>query len=179
VPHSMYQASVPALVHALNALSAILDKGAAHAKDKGIDPAELINARLAPDMFPLSRQVQIASDNAKGIAARLAGREIPKYEDTESTFEELKARIAKTIAFIKSVPASEIDGGEERQVALSTGGQPRTFTAQNYLVYFALPNFYFHVTTAYDILRHKGVPLGKPDYIGGLKTVTPRSSSAA
>jgi hypothetical protein len=171
----MYQASVPAFVHALNALSKILDKGAAYAKEKGSDPAELINARLAPDMFPLSRQVQIAADNAKGATARLAGREIPKFEDTESTFAELKARIAKTLDFIQSVKASEIDGSEERQVVLRAGGEERTFTGQNYLAFYALPNFYFHVTTAYDILRHKGVPLGKPDYIGVYKTISSQS----
>jgi hypothetical protein len=167
----MYQASVPAFVHALRALSNILDKGAAYAREQGIDAAELINARLASDMFPLSRQVQIASDNAKGACARLAGREIPKYEDTESTFDELKARIAKTIAFIEGIKPAEIDGAEERQVALRAGGQDRVFTGQNYLTFYALPNFYFHVTTAYDILRHKGVPLGKPDYIGAYKTI--------
>jgi hypothetical protein len=167
----MYQASVPAFQHALKALSGLLDKGAAFAKEKNIDPAELINARLAPDMFPLSRQVQIASDNAKGATARLAGREIPKYEDTETTFDELKARIAKTIAFLEGIKASEIDGSEERKVTLRAGGQDRAFTGQNYLTFYALPNFYFHVTTAYDILRHKGVPLGKPDYIGGYKTL--------
>ena len=166
MPLSMYQASVPALVQMLKALSNVLDKGAAFAKEQGIDPAELINARLAPDMFPLSRQVQIASDNAKGTVARLAGREIPRYEDTETTFDELKARIAKTVAFVESVPASEIDGSEERQIVLKTGGREITFTGQRYLVHQALPNFYFHVTTAYDILRHKGVPLGKPDYLG-------------
>lgn len=162
----MYQASVPALVQMLKALSNVLEKGAVFAREHGIDPAELINARLAPDMIPLSGQVQIASDNAKGMVARLAGREVPRYEDTETTFDELKARIAKTVAFVESVPASEIDGSEERQVVLKTGGREITFTGRRYLVHQALPNFYFHVTTAYDILRHKGVPIGKLDYLG-------------
>ena len=163
---SMYQASVPAFLHMLKALSAVLDKGAAHAGATGIDPAELIKARLAPDMLPLSSQVQIASDNAKGATGRLSGREIPKFEDFESTFDELKARIAKTVDFISSVGAGEIDGSEEKEIVLTIGGNPMTFTGQSYLINFALPNFYFHVTTAYDILRHKGVPIGKRDYMG-------------
>ena len=163
---SMHQASVPVLAQMLKALSNVLDKGAAHAREKGIDPAELFNARLAADMFPLVRQVQIASDNAKGIAARLAGRDLPRYEDTEATFDELKARIAKTVAFIESIPAAEIDGSEERQIVLKTGGQERTFAGHRYLMHQGLPNFFFHVTTAYDILRHNGVPLGKQDYLG-------------
>ena len=117
-------------------------------------------------MLPLSSQVQIASDNAKGATGRLSGREIPKFEDSESTFDELKARIAKTVDFISSVGAGEIDGSEEKEIVLTIGGNPMTFTGQSYLVNFALPNFYFHVTTAYDILRHKGVPIGKRDYMG-------------
>jgi hypothetical protein len=163
----MFQASVPIFLRQLNALSAILDKAAGHARETGIDPSELINARLAPDMFPLSRQVQIATDHAKGAAARLSRREVPKYDDTESTFDQLKARIAKTIDFVKSVPAAEFEGAESRGVTLTIGGQPRSFSGEHYLVHFALPNFFFHVTTAYDILRHKGVPLGKRDFIGG------------
>jgi uncharacterized protein len=163
----MYQASVPAFLQTLGALSAIIDKAVAHAKEKGIDPAELVDARLAPDMFPFSRQIQIATDNAKGAAARLAGREVPKYEDTESTFDELKARLAKTIDFVKSVPAAAIDGSEEREIKLTLGGQERSFTGQRYLVHHVMPNFYFHATTAYEILRHKGVALGKRDYMGG------------
>jgi hypothetical protein len=162
----MYQASVPAVLQMLNALSAILDKAAAHAKEKGIAASEFIEARLAPDMLPFVSQVRIATDHAKGMTARLAGRDVPKYEDTESTFDELKARIAKTIAFVKSVPASEIDGSEEREVTLTLRSGPISFTGQRYLVHFALPNFYFHVTTAYDILRHKGVEIGKRDFLG-------------
>jgi hypothetical protein len=162
----MFQASVPAVLQMLNALSAILDKAAAHANAKGIAASELIEARLAPDMLPLVSQVRIASDHAKGMAARLSGREIPKYEDNETTFEELKARIAKTIAFVNSIPASEIDGSEEREVTITLRSGPLAFTGQRYLVHFALPNFYFHVTTAYDILRHKGLQIGKRDFLG-------------
>jgi len=166
MPLSMYQASVPAVLQMLNALSANLDKAAEHAKATGIDPSELTNARLAPDMFPLTRQVQIATDHAKGMAARLSGRENPKYEDNESTLDELKARIAKTIAFVQSVPQSEIDGSEAKEVMITPGGQPRTLSGERYLLQNALPNFFFHVTTAYDILRHKGVNVGKRDYLG-------------
>jgi uncharacterized protein len=168
MPLSMYQASVPVFLQMLTSLSAILDKAAQHAGAHGSNPAEFITARLAPDMFPLSRQVQIATDHAKGAAARLAGREIPKFEDTESTFDELKARIAKVMDFISSVEVSEIDGSEEREITLNIAGQPRTYAGQHYLLHSALPNFYFHVTTAYDILRHKGVPLGKRDFTGAV-----------
>ena len=162
----MYQASVPVFLQMLTALSAILDKAAEHARTNGTDPAELVNARLAPDMFPLARQVQIATDHAKGAAARLSGREIPKFEDNEATFEELKARIAKTLDFVSSVEVGEIDSSGDTEITLNIGGQPRTFTGQRYLLHSALPNFFFHVTTAYDILRAKGVPLGKRDYMG-------------
>lgn len=166
MPLSMSQASVPVFQHMLKALSTILDKAAAHAKETGADPDTLLSARLAPDMFPLTRQVQIATDHAKGASARLSGRENPKFEDDETTFEALKARIAKTLAFVASVPASEIDGSETREVTLTIGGKPMTLTGQQYLLHFAMPNFYFHVTTAYDILRHKGVAIGKGDFMG-------------
>ena len=168
MPISMYQASVPVFQRTLNALSAILDKAVAHALQERIDAATLLTARLAPDMLPFTSQVQIATDHAKGVAARLAGREVPKYPDTEKTFDELKTRIAKTLDFIGSVPAAEIDGSEEREIALTIGGNPRTFKGQPYLLHFALPNFYFHVTTAYDLLRHNGVRIGKRDFIGGV-----------
>jgi hypothetical protein len=168
MPLSMSQLTIPAITQMLNSLSALVDKAAACCRDKGMDPADMMGARLAPDMFPFARQVQLATDHAKGMTARLAGREVPKYEDNEATFEELKARIAKTLAFVRSVPASEIDGSEAREVTLNVGGKPRTFVGQPYLVHFALPNFYFHVTTAYDILRNKGVEIGKRDFIGGL-----------
>jgi len=164
---SMYRASVPVFMQMLPALSGVLDKAAAFASAKKIDPSVLINARLAPDMFPLSRQVQIATDFAKGTAARLAGQEPPKYADTETTVEELKARIAKTVAYIKEFKPAQIDGSEERDISITLGGQPRSFKGENYLVGFALPNFYFHVTSAYAILRHNGVEIGKGDYMRG------------
>jgi uncharacterized protein len=163
---SMSQASLPIFTQQLTALSAVIDKAAAYCQAKGVNPKELTDARLAPDMFPFARQVQLATDHAKGASARLSGRENPKFEDTEQTFDELKARIAKTLAFVKSVPAGDIDGSEEKDVNLTVGGQPRTLKGQRYLVHNALPNFFFHVTTAYDILRHKGVEIGKRDYMG-------------
>ena len=166
MPLSMYQASVPAFIWMLNNLSAILDKAAAFAEAKKIDPTVLVNARLAPDMFPLSRQVQIATDLVKGCAPRLAGAEVPSYADTESTIPELKARIAKTIAFLKSFSAAQIDGSEARKVTLKLGGKDVTFEGKPYLFEFVIPNFYFHVTTAYAILRHNGVDIGKYDYLG-------------
>jgi uncharacterized protein len=162
----MSEASQAVFLQMLNALSANLDKAAAHAKAKGIDPSELVNARLAPDMFPLARQVQIATDHAKGATARLSGRENPKYEDNEATFDELKARIAKTLVFVKSVPASEIDGSGDKDVTIPVRGEPRTMKGHHYLLHSALPNFFFHVTTAYDILRHNGVEVGKRDFLG-------------
>lgn len=164
----MYQASVPVLVHMLENLSKILDKGFAHAEAKKIAPAVFVNARLSPDMYPLSRQIQIATDMAKGCAARLAGIEVPSYEDNETTFADLQARIAKTIAFLQSVKADQIIGSEERIVTLTLRGKEVVFAGQPYLLNFVLPNFYFHVTTAYDILRHNGVELGKPDFIGSI-----------
>ena len=163
---SMYQASAPRFVNMLTNLSAILDKAQAHAEAKKIEPAALTGYRLFPDMFPLTRQVQIACDTAKGAVARLAGVEIPKHEDTEQTFPELKARIAKTVAFIQTVKAKQIDGTEEKAIILKIGGQKIRFKGMQYLLGFAHPNFYFHVTTAYDILRHNGVDVGKRDYIG-------------
>jgi uncharacterized protein len=164
----MYQASAPRFVNMLNNLSALLDKAQAHCEAKKIDPAALTAFRLYPDMFPLSRQVQIACDAAKGAVARLAGVDIPKHDDTEQTFAELKTRIAKTVAFIESVPAARIDGSEERAVTLKLRGQDTTFKGAPYLLGFAWPNFYFHVTTAYNILRHNGVEVGKRDFLGSL-----------
>lgn len=163
---SMYQASIPVFVRMLGNLSAILEKGGAFAGARKVDPSVLVNARLAPDMLPLSRQVQIASDGAKGCAARLAGVEVPSYPDTETTFPELEARIAKTLDFLKSIAASQIDGSEERPISLKFGGTPISFRGQDYLLTFALPHVLFHVTTAYNILRHNGVELGKMDYLG-------------
>lgn len=163
---TMYQASVPLFVRMLGNLSKILDKAQAHADAKKIDPSIFVNARLAPDMYPLSRQVQIATDMAKGCAARLAGLEVPSYQDNEATFAELQARIAKTVAFLESVTAEKIIGSEEKKVTLKLRGKDVDFIGQPYLLHFVLPNFYFHVTTAYDILRHNGVELGKMDYVG-------------
>lgn len=163
---SMYQASAPRFVNTLKNLAAILDKAQAHCEARKIDPLVLSAARLYPDMFALARQVQIACDNAKGAAARLAGVEVPKHEDSEQTFAELKARIAKTIAFIETLKPAQIDGSEDRDIALKLGAREVQWKGMQYLLGFALPNFYFHVVTAYDILRHNGVELAKRDYIG-------------
>ncbi|TXH39228.1 MAG: DUF1993 domain-containing protein [Rhodospirillaceae bacterium] len=165
---SMYQASVPVLVRQLTNLAAILKKAEDHAEAKKIDPSVFINARLAPDMFALARQVQIASDTAKGCAARLAGVEVPSYADTETTFAELQARISKTLDFLKGIKAEQIDGSEDREVVLKMRSGDVTFRGQPYLLDFALPNLYFHVTTVYAILRHNGVEIGKMDYLGGI-----------
>ena len=163
---SMHQASVPVFVRMLNNLSAILKTAEAHAEAKKIEPSVLINDRLAPDMHPLSRQIQIATDGAKGCVARLAGIDIPSYPDTETTFAELQERLAKTIAFLTSVPAEKIDGSEDRTITLKVGGKDLNFPGSAYLLNFALPNFFFHVTATYLILRHNGVQLGKTDYLG-------------
>jgi uncharacterized protein len=163
---SMYQASVPPFLQMLSSLSAILDKAEAHAEARKIEPAVLLNTRLIPDMFPLIRQVQLASDFAKGAAGRLAGVELPKFPDTETNFAELKARIAKTIDFLVGLTPAQIDGSESREITIPIAGQPHSFTGQNYLVKFALPNFYFHHATAYAILRQSGVELGKRDFLG-------------
>jgi uncharacterized protein len=163
---SMYQASAPRFAHALRNLSAILDKAQAWSDAKKIDPAVAGGLRLIADMFPLSRQVQIACDTAKGAVARLAGVEIPKHEDTEKTIPELKARIAKTLDFIESAPAAKLDGSEEREVVLKMRAGDVKFNGLQYLLGHAYPNFYFHCTTAYDILRANGVELGKKDFIG-------------
>lgn len=162
---SMYKASVPLFQQLLLCLSAVLDKAAAYAAAKKIEPAVLLNARLYPDMFPLTRQIQIASDFAKGSVARLAGQEPPKYEDNETSFDDLKARIAKTLAFVGEFKPSQIDGSEERDITLVLGGNQRKFKGESYLVNFVIPNFIFHTTTAYAILRHNGVELGKRDFM--------------
>lgn len=166
---SMYQASVPVLIRGLTNLQAILGKGEAHAAEKQIDPSVFTNARLAPDMLPLMRQVYIATDTAKGCAARLAGVEAPKYDDVEQTFDELHARLQKTIDYLKGFEARQIDGSEQRPITLKMRTGPMEFTGLSYLLGFVLPNFFFHVTTAYDILRHNGVELGKLDYLGAAK----------
>jgi len=165
---SMYQASVPVFIRMLGHLSGILDKAAAHAEAKKINPTVFMNARLAPDMLPLTFQVQMVCDSAKGCAARLAGIEVPSHPDTESSFPELKARIEKTLAFLKTVDAAQVDGSEDRKITLKLGGREFQFVGQSLLLHFALPNFYFHLTTAYAILRHNGVDIGKLDFIGQL-----------
>jgi hypothetical protein len=162
----MYAASVPMLKTLLTALSGVLDKGAAFAEAKKIDEKVLTGDRLAPDMFPLSRQVQIATDMAKGGVARLVGAEIPAYEDTETTFDELKARIAKTLAFIESFKPTQIDGTEEKHIVLKMRAGDVEFTGQRYLFGFVIPNVTFHCATAYNILRHNGVEIGKKDFLG-------------
>lgn len=166
MPLTMYQATVPALVTTLKASATMIDKAEADAAQRKYDSAALLSWRLAPDMFPLSRQFQLISDFGKSTVARLAGVEVPKYEDTEKSFADLKERLAKTLAYVESFKPEAIDGSETRDVTIPVGGKPRTFTGQAYLVGFALPNFYVHATTAYDILRHCGVPLGKRDFLG-------------
>ena len=163
---SMYQASAPRFVNILRNLSAILDKAEAHCTAKKIDPSALTTYRFYPDMFAFTRQVQIACDTAKGAVARLAGVEIPKHEDTEQTFAELKARIAKVIDFIESVSAAKVDGSEEKEIVMQMRSGERRFKGMQYLLGHAYPNFYFHVTTAYNILRHNGIEVGKADFIG-------------
>jgi uncharacterized protein len=164
---SMYDASVPVFRQMLDSLSAILDKAEAHAAARKIEPAVFLQARLFPDMFPLTRQVQIAADFAKGGCARLAGVEVPRYEDTEQSFAELRQRIAKTLTFIDGLPRDAIEHSEERDITLTVAGNPMEFKGQPYLLHWALTNFYFHATTAYAILRHNGVELGKRDFLGG------------
>ncbi|GLZ86788.1 hypothetical protein Pres01_28390 [Metapseudomonas resinovorans] len=165
---SMYEASIPVLARMLGNLSNILKKAEANAQARGIDPKVFIESRLAPDMYALARQVQVASDMAKGCAARLAGVEVPSWADTETTFEELQARIAKTQMFIKDIDAGKLDGSEDRTVVLKMRSGDMSFSGRDYLLGFALPNFYFHITTAYAILRHNGVDVGKLDFLGGV-----------
>jgi len=162
----LYQASVPVFLDAFANLSAMLDKGVEHAKGAGLDPAVLIEARLFENMYALPGQVQRASDTAKGFAARVAGVDNPKYEDNEKTFAELQARIKKTADFIGGIKPEQINAGEEREVTIYAGRGELHFNGRDYLLRFALPNFFFHVATAYGILRHKGVPLTKKDYLG-------------
>ena len=163
---SMYEIAIPPLKRMLTNLSSILKKGEEHADTKKIDHSVFLNARLAPDMYPLTRQVQIATDMSKSGAARLAGVEIPKYEDNEATFADLQARISKTLAFIDTIKAEQLAGSEARDIVISVRGTSLEFKGQAYLLNWVNPNVYFHVTTAYNILRHNGVELGKPDYLG-------------
>lgn len=164
---SMYQLSTPVFVRYLGVLSHLLTKGQAWADENGIDHENLLGMRLAPDMHPLVKQVQIAADAGKFAIARLSGVAGPKFPDTEKTFAELQQRIADTVAFLNSVDAALIDGSESRSVSLGVAGFDPVFTGLSYLQTFALPNFFFHLTTTYDILRHQGVKIGKMDYLGG------------
>jgi hypothetical protein len=163
---SMYAASVPVFRQILGSLATILEKAESHADAKKIEHDALLQARLFPDMFPLVRQVQLATDFAKGAAARLAGIEVPRYEDTERDFAGLQARLEKTLAFLDSVSREAVDAGAAREVTVGSGANQRQLVGLPYLLHYALPQFYFHATTAYDILRHNGLEIGKRDFIG-------------
>jgi hypothetical protein len=163
---SMYSASVPVFHQILNSLLEILDKADKHVEAARIDPNALLQYRLFPDMLPFTRQIQIATDFAKGAGARLAGQDVPSYEDAEKSFAELKLRIKKTLTFLDSLPRHEIEHSAERAITTGSGEKTRHFTGQSYLLHYALPHFFFHATTAYDILRHNGIEIGKKDFIG-------------
>jgi hypothetical protein len=166
---SMSAASIPVFETGLNALLAILNKAEAHAEAKKIDPTVLLNARLFPDMFAFTRQVQVACDQAKNGGARLAGVEPPRFEDNEKTLVEVKARITKTVAYVKTLDASKIDAAADREITFPLGPNNKGhMKGADYLNHFVLPNFYFHLTTAYDILRHSGVEIGKLDFLGAI-----------
>jgi hypothetical protein len=163
---TIHQASVPALLRTLGAMSKIIDKAAAQCEARKIDPAVLLNSRLAPDMHAFTRQIQIMTDQVKGLAARLTGSDIPSWPDTEASFGELKARIAKAVDYLQSFGADKFDGAETREVVLKTGQGELKFTGTEYVFGFMFPNFYFHAATAYDILRHNGIEIGKRDFLG-------------
>lgn len=163
---SIYALSIEVFTATLTNLSALLEKGTAHATARKFDPGVLVAARLAPDMLPLSRQVQLACDLAKNSAARLAGQEPPRFEDNEKTMEELRARIARTVDYLKSIPAAAVEGSEERDIRVPAGERTLQFKGLAFLQRWAIPNVFFHVTTAYNILRHNGVELGKRDFLG-------------
>ncbi len=165
---SMYDASVPGFIRALDALQAILAKAAAHAAEKKIVEAALLQSRLFPDMLTFTRQVQVATDFARGTGARLAGMEPPAVEDKETSFAELIARVGATSDYLRTLPAASFDGAETRPITRQVRGEPKTITGRNYLFEYALPNFYFHATTAYALLRHNGLAIGKGDFIGTL-----------
>ncbi|MBP2293739.1 DUF1993 domain-containing protein [Azospirillum rugosum] len=160
---SLYRTSVPVFVRGLTILSTLLDKGAGHAAEQGLDPSRLIDLRLAPDMFPLTGQVQRASDTAKFAVHRVTGLAAPRFEDNEASFPELQERVAKTIDFLRSVDPAAVEAGKDREITHPSGALLR---ADDYLLMHALPNFFFHITTAYDLLRHAGVTLSKTDYLG-------------
>jgi len=163
---SMYQASVPPMIRALNNLAAVLEKGAQHCEAKKIDPSVMINARLFPDMFPLRQQVQIASDTAKAGGARLAGMEPPSYTDDETTFAQLIERTRKTVKFLESLKPAQIDGSEDKTITWKAGETTRSMQGMPYLLNRVYANLFFHCTTAYNILRHNGVEIGKQDFLG-------------
>ena len=166
---SIYEVAVPTLLKAFDNLAVVLDKGRAHAEQEKIEPSVLLNMRLYPNMFPLTRQVQIASDTAKGAVARLAGVEPPKFEDNEANFADLKARVEKTQAFMRDFKAAQLEGSESRPIVLKFPSRTLTFkNGWDYLLNFVFPNVYFHTTTTYDILRHGGVPVGKGDFLGAV-----------
>lgn len=167
---TMHSASVPVFLRMFGNMNVWLDKAEAHAQAKKFDTANYLTARLAPDMLPFVRQIQMASDAAKFAIARLAGVEAPKFEDNETSFAELRERIAKTVAFIKTVSAEQIDGTEDKDIALPRRDGTLVLKGEPYLKHFVLPNFYFHMTTAYALLRHSGVDLGKMDFLGALKS---------
>ena len=170
---SLYQSSVPVYERCLNAFAAIIDKAAAHAAAHKVDPSVYLATRLRPDMLGFARQVQIFCDNAKNAAARLAVVEPPKMEDAEASFDELKARIHKTLDFLKTLKAADIDAGADREVVFPIGPNKMKMQGGDYLLHFALPNFYFHLTTAYDILRFNGVDVGKRDFLGAVPGIAP------
>jgi hypothetical protein len=170
MPLSMHRASVPVFARALKVLATLLEKGEAHAKAQGLDPNDLVSARLTDDMLPLSGQVQRASDASKGAVARLTGVEAPAMPDEETTFADLQKRVADTLAYIESVDPKAFEGSEDRTIELKFPAGTLTFVGEDYLLGFALPNFFFHVVTAYDVLRHKGVQIGKLDYIGPVQS---------
>lgn len=163
---SMHAASVPVFVKMLGNLLTWLDKAQAHAEARRFDAANYLGLRLAPDMLPLSRQIQIATDGAKGCAARLSGQEVPKWADDETTLDQLRARVQRTIDYVQSVPAAAFEGSESREIVLQMRAGELRFQGEDYLRHFVLPNFYFHATTTYALLRHAGVELGKRDYLG-------------
>ncbi len=164
---TLYATSIPVFTQLLGGLSAVLTKAEAHAQTRSIEPNALLQARLFPDMFPLLRQARVACDFAKSVSARLAGVELPNFEDNEQTFADLQARIAKTLAFICSLTPAQFEGSETREIVTQAGTpKEKRFSGQSYLLNYGLPHFFFHVTTAYNILRHNGVEVGKKDYIG-------------
>jgi hypothetical protein len=165
---SMSQTSLPTFEIGLNALSAVLDKAAAYAAAKKIDPSVLLNSRLSPDMFALVRQVQVAADQAKNGSARLAGVDAPRYEDNETTIDQLKARLAKTVAYLKTLDRKQIDAAVDREIIFPLGPNKGHMKGSDYLNHFVLPNFYFHTTAAYAILRHCGIDVGKRDFMGAI-----------